>query len=110
MQRRTFIAGVAASASAGWINRVSEQPARPRPLVAAMVYSTPDREPNAQVFLQRMQQLGYVPGQNIAIEFHGAEGKPERFAEMAKHVVSQQPNVIVVLGGDVVPAVAKATQ
>ncbi len=50
-----------------------------------------------------LRALGYVEGQNIAIEYRYSEGKRERFAELAAELVRRNVDVIVVAGGD--PAV-----
>jgi len=50
-----------------------------------------------------LRALGYVEGQNIAIEYRYSEGKRERFAELAAELVQRNVDVIVVAGGD--PAV-----
>jgi putative tryptophan/tyrosine transport system substrate-binding protein len=110
MRRRMFIAGLTSSIAAGRVTSVFAQQPRRRPLVGFLVYSTPERDPNTQAVLQGLQQIGYVAGQNITIEFRGAQGRPERLPELAADLVSLRPDVIVALAGDVVPAVAKATQ
>jgi putative ABC transport system substrate-binding protein len=50
-----------------------------------------------------LRALGYVEGQNIAIEYRYSEGKRERFAELAAELVRRNVDVILVAGGD--PAV-----
>ena len=50
-----------------------------------------------------LRALGYIEGQNIAIEYSYSEGKRERFAELAAELVRRDVDVIVVAGGD--PAV-----
>ena len=50
-----------------------------------------------------LRALGYVEGQNIAIEYRYSEGRRERFAELAAELVRRNVDVIVVAGGD--PAV-----
>jgi putative ABC transport system substrate-binding protein len=57
-----------------------------------------------------MRDLGYVDGQNIAIEYYYAEGRPERFPALAADLVRQKPDVVFVLGGDAAPFVSRATQ
>jgi len=110
MQRREFLAGVAALVS---VNRPFEahaqQPIR-RPRVGILIYSTPDRDPNTRAFLEGLRQLGYVDGQNVTIEYRYAQGQPERLPELAADLVRSKPDMIFALGGDVTPHVAKATQ
>jgi putative ABC transport system substrate-binding protein len=47
-----------------------------------------------------LRELGYIEGQNIAIEYRYAEGKRERFRELAAELVRLKLDVIVVAGGD----------
>jgi len=46
-----------------------------------------------------LRELGYIEGQNIAIEYRYAEGKLDRFSELAAELVHLKVDVIVVAGG-----------
>jgi putative ABC transport system substrate-binding protein len=46
-----------------------------------------------------LRQLGYIEGQNIAFEYRYAEGKVDRFPELAAELVRLKVNVIVAGGG-----------
>ena len=52
--------------------------------------------PNNQAFLEGLRQLGYVEGQNLAIELRSAEGKMDRLPEVAAELVGLRPAVILV--------------
>ena len=110
MLRRDFIAGVAALAAVYRPFRTHAQPAARRPRVGILIYSTPDRDPNTQAFVEGLRQLGYVDGQNVTFEYHFAQARPERLPGLAAALVDSKPDVIFALGGDVTPHVAKATQ
>jgi ABC-type uncharacterized transport system substrate-binding protein len=47
-----------------------------------------------------LRELGYIEGQNIAIEYRYAEGKPGRNQELAAELVRLKVDIIVVAGGD----------
>ena len=47
-----------------------------------------------------LRALGYIEGQNIAIEYRYAEGKLDRQAEIAAELVRLKVDIIVVFGGD----------
>ena len=47
-----------------------------------------------------LRELGYIEGQNIAIEYRYAEGKRDRFPELAAELVRLKVDIIVVSGGD----------
>jgi len=70
---------------------------------------SPATDPNLAAFVAGLRDLGYVEGRNLALEYRSSEGRPERARELAVQVVSLKPDVIVVLGGDMVPFVKEAT-
>jgi putative tryptophan/tyrosine transport system substrate-binding protein len=47
-----------------------------------------------------LRDLGYVEGQNIAFEYRYAEGKLDRFPEIAAELVRLKVDIIVVAGGE----------
>src|SRR5262249_10686614 len=55
-------------------------------------------------FVQRMRELGWVDGRNVAIEVRWAEGRNERFAEIAAELVRLK--VAVILPHNTAPALA----
>jgi putative tryptophan/tyrosine transport system substrate-binding protein len=54
-----------------------------------------------------LRDLGYVEGQNIAIEYRYAEGKIDRYAELAAELVRLKVDIILVAGGTGVIQAAK---
>ena len=54
-----------------------------------------------------LREIGYVEGQNIAIEYRYAEGKPDRFPELAAELVRLKVDIIVAAGGSVIVQAAK---
>ena len=55
-------------------------------------------------FVQRLRELGWIEGRTVAIEYRWAEGRPERFAEIAAEFVRLKVDVIVTVGGAVLAA------
>jgi len=53
-----------------------------------------------EAFLQRLRELGWVDGRNIAIEYRWAEGNTERYAEIANEFVRLKVDVIFTVGGE----------
>jgi putative ABC transport system substrate-binding protein len=47
---------------------------------------------------QRLRELGWIEGRTIAIEYRWAEGRAERFAEIATEFVRLKVDVIVATG------------
>ena len=60
-------------------------------------------------FVQRMREHGWIEGRTVAIEYRWAEGRRERFAEIAAEFVRLNVDVIVTAGTDAVIAAKKAT-
>jgi len=58
--------------------------------------------------VQGLRELGWNEGRNIAIEYHWAEGRSERFEEIAKEFVRLKVDVVVT-GGNAAVAVKQAT-
>jgi putative ABC transport system substrate-binding protein len=54
-----------------------------------------------------LRELGYIEGQNIAIEYRYAEGKPDRYPELAAELVRLKVDIIVAAGGSVMVQAAK---
>ena len=51
-------------------------------------------------FRQRLRELGYVEGQDIAIEYRSAEGKLDRLPDLAVELVGPKVDVLVSGGGN----------
>ena len=58
---------------------------------------------------QGLRELGYEDGKNITIEYKYAEGKTERLPQLAKELVADKADVIVVGGTSVAVAAKNAT-
>jgi putative ABC transport system substrate-binding protein len=54
----------------------------------------------AEAIRLALRDLGYIEGQNIAIEYRYTEGKRDRFSEVAADLVRLKVDIIVVAGGD----------
>jgi len=57
-----------------------------------------------------LRDLGYVEGRNIVMEYKYAEGKTDRLPQLARELVQQKPDVIVVGGTRVAVAAKNATK
>ncbi len=47
-----------------------------------------------------LRELGYIEGQNIAIEYRYAEGRSDRYPQLAAELVRLKVDIILVTGGD----------
>jgi putative ABC transport system substrate-binding protein len=48
-----------------------------------------------RAFFGELRRLGYVEGKNLIIERYSAEGHHERYADMAREIVTRNPDLIV---------------
>jgi putative ABC transport system substrate-binding protein len=53
----------------------------------------------SEAIRQALRELGYIEGQNIATEYRYAEGKANRYPELAAELVRLKVDIIVVAGG-----------
>jgi ABC-type uncharacterized transport system substrate-binding protein len=60
-------------------------------------------------FVQRLRELGWIEGRNMVIEYRWAEGRADRFAEIASEFVRLQVDVIFTYATAAVIAVKQAT-
>jgi putative tryptophan/tyrosine transport system substrate-binding protein len=67
-------------------------------------------EPLVDALQQRLNELGYSEGHNIAYEYRWAEGKPQRLTELAKELVDLKVDVITAFSTPAAIAAQKATQ
>jgi putative ABC transport system substrate-binding protein len=65
---------------------------------------------NLSAFRQGLAELGYVEGQNVVIEYRSADGRPERFSDLATELVRLKVDVIVTRGTPATLAAKQATQ
>jgi putative tryptophan/tyrosine transport system substrate-binding protein len=93
MRRRDFIA-VTAGAAVTWPLMARAQ--QPMPVIGFLNVASPEGyTPYVAAFREGLKESGYIEGQNVAIEFHWAEGHYERLPEMAADLAQRQISVIV---------------
>src|SRR5205823_334018 len=61
-------------------------------------------------FRQGLRELGYVEGQNIAVEYKFAEGKLDRLLDLARELVHLNVNVIISDGATATKTVKDVTK
>jgi putative ABC transport system substrate-binding protein len=109
MKRRDFIAALGGAAIC-WPLLVRAQQST-MPVIgflhggAAAVFAE-----QAAAYREGLRGVGYIEGQNVAIEYRWAEGHFEHLPALADELVSRRVNVIAAIGGDIVARAAmKAT-
>jgi putative ABC transport system substrate-binding protein len=106
MQRRDFITLLGGTVVA-WPLAASAMQQSPAPRRIGLIANLP--LPPIQRFRQRLQQLGYVEGKNLIIEYRYGEGRDDRFPSFAAELVAMPVEVIVVMGTPAAFAAKHAT-
>ena len=107
MKRREFTAGLGAAAA--WPLMVRAQQSR-LPTIGFMGGSTPSATSQwTAIFVKRLRELDWVEGKNLAIEYRWAEGRTERYHDIAADFVKMKVAVIVTAGTESVIAAKRLT-
>jgi putative ABC transport system substrate-binding protein len=108
LSRRAFLSVALALASA---RLAAQQKAAPKVSRIGVLDPLPLQAngANMEQFRKGLKDLGYVEGGNLSIEYHSAEGHPERFARLAGELARHNVAVIVTSGTPATLAAAKAS-
>src|SRR2546429_2881371 len=95
MRRRDFITLVGGAAATWPMAARAQQPSN-LPTIGFLVSGTPSSHREwVAAFVQRLRELNWTEGRNIAIEIRWAEGRNERLAEITAEFVRRRVDVIV---------------
>src|SRR5215470_10027583 len=95
MKRRVFITLLGGAAATWPLAARAQQPAK-LPTIGFLGAATPLVESQrVAAFVQRLRQLGWIENRNVATEYRWAEGRSERFVEIATEFVQLKVDVIV---------------
>ena len=108
MRRREFIT-LLGGAAALWPFAVHAQTSTGKLHRLGILQPGAPPEPLVDAIRQRMQELGYSEGRNIAFEYRWAEGKLDRLTELAMELVGLKVDVITTLSTPAAIAARKAT-
>jgi putative tryptophan/tyrosine transport system substrate-binding protein len=109
IRRREFIT-LLGGAAAAWPTVATGQQAARLPTIGLMGGSTPALQASwTAAFVRRLRELGWIEGRTVAIEYRWAEGRSERYAEIAAEFVSLKVEVIVMNGTGPTLAAKQAT-
>jgi ABC-type uncharacterized transport system substrate-binding protein len=107
VKRRDFIALIGGVAAAWPLAARAQQPPK---TIGFLGTSTRSAESEwIAAFVERLRELGWIDGRTVAIEYQWAEGRDERFAEIAAEFVRRKVDVIVTWGTAPTIAAKQAT-
>lgn len=85
-------------------------PAQPARKPFRIAFTAVPPLPRIAAFEQGLRDLGHTPGEDVLLEYHSADGKPERYPEVVRNVVRSNPDVIITGINSQTAAVKAATQ
>jgi putative ABC transport system substrate-binding protein len=108
MRRREFIT-LLSGATVTWPLTARAQQPRKVPTIGFLGAGTSSVWSQwTAAFVQRLRELGWVEGRNVTIEYRSAEGRAERYSEIATEFARLKVDVIVTVGS-AVPATMQVT-
>src|SRR5215471_18018718 len=106
MKRREFITLLGGAAAASPLAARAQQSGK-LPIIGYLGATTPSTESQrVAALVQRLREFGWIEGRNLTIEYRYAEGRSERYAELAAEFVRLN---VVTYGTPAVAATKQAT-
>ena len=109
MKRRDFIT-LLSSAAAWPVAARAQQPGRVWRIGVLETVSQALNTTNMDAFQQGLRALGYVEGQNYALEYRSSDGDDDRFLDLATELVRLNVDLIVTRGTPAALAAKKSHQ
>ena len=100
MERRQFIRGLCGGIAAWPLAAYAQQVSEPRRIGVLGADATVWRQWTA-AFVARLRELGWIAGDNLAIEYRWSEGRSQRVSDIAAEFMRQDVDVIVTYGSAV---------
>ena len=99
MRRREFTAGMLLAA-VPWSARAQQRATQHRiaifhPAIPTTLLTETGGGTAWRAFFSELRRLGYVEGENLIIERYSAEGHHERYANLAREIVTGSPDLII---------------
>jgi hypothetical protein len=92
MRRREFVIGVGLSSATLACAPIAYAQQRAMPLIGFLNAASADGyQPMVAAFRRGLQEMGYVEGQNVAIEYRWADGRTDRLPGLVAELVRPAP-------------------
>jgi putative tryptophan/tyrosine transport system substrate-binding protein len=111
MRRREFIALVGGAAAAWPLGARAQQPERMRHVSVLMAYAESDAARSwTRVFSESLQELGWIIGRNIQLDFHWPGPSQDRLQADATEMMRLNPDVLLAVTTPAVVALQHETR
>ena len=109
VDRRTFIGGVASALLAAPLAAHAQQAGKVFRIGILETIPAAQNAANLDALRKGLRELGYVEGRNLIIEYRSADGRAERFPELASELLRLKADLIVTRGTPAARAAMGAT-
>jgi ABC-type uncharacterized transport system substrate-binding protein len=109
MDRRTFIGGIAGGLLAAPLAAPAQQVGKVYRIGILETIPASQNAAKLDALRKGLRDLGYVEGRNLIIEYRSADGRAERFPDLASELVRLKVDLIVTRGTPAAKAVKGAT-
>jgi putative tryptophan/tyrosine transport system substrate-binding protein len=110
IDRRTFIGSLAGGLLTVPLYAFAQQQGKVWHVGILETVSTDMNVANLDAFRQGLRELGYVEGRNLLVDYRSADGRAERFPDLAAELVGLKVDLIVTRGTPAALAAKKATR
>ena len=110
MKRREFITLLGGAVATWPLAARGQQGERVRHIAIIMGVDNADNRASYAAFLQALQQLGWIDGQNVRIETRWAGGSASDLRKYATEIVALAPDIILTNGASAMVPLLQATQ
>jgi ABC-type uncharacterized transport system substrate-binding protein len=98
MNRRVFVTLLGGAAASWSLAARAQQAERVRRIGILETTSRPLNAANFEAFREALRELGHIEGRNLVIEYRSADGRSERFPELATELVRLNCDLIITRG------------